>query len=88
MAGFATTLAGSNPAAALEWVNTIPDAALRKSALKSVATRWLKNDPAQANAWTTSVKEITESDRRYIESMSKLRGDFSLPISVNVGTRR
>lgn len=86
--GFATTLAGSNPQAALEWVNTIPDAALRKSALKNVATRWLKSDPAKADAWMAGVKEFTASDRRDIESMSKFRSDFSLPISVSVGTRR
>lgn len=88
VAGFATTLASSNPNAALEWVNTIPDAKLRTSALKSVASRWYRSDPAQAGAWMATVKEFTDSDRRFIESMSKIRGDFSMPVSVSVGTRR
>jgi len=87
IAGYTGTLSRSDPTAAIEWANTIPDVKVREGALRNIAMNWFKADPAKAQAWMAGIPSISASDKKMIESLSKLNTDIvSMPISV--GQRR
>ncbi|MEZ5325391.1 MAG: hypothetical protein R3F19_10035 [Verrucomicrobiales bacterium] len=66
IAGFVSDLGKEQPAAAIEWANTIENEATRTEALTDVASDWFKADPEAAGAWietsglpVESVQKIT-----------------------------
>jgi hypothetical protein len=87
LTGYALALAGTNPTAAIREVNTIPDAALRRDALKVVAFRWYQADAAQAEAWMTGSSGFSEKDIEFVRFKAKVTGDY-LPLTPTVGQRQ
>lgn len=66
IAGFVSDLGKDEPAAAIEWANTIENEATRTEALTDVAKDWYREDAEAAGAWietsglpVEAVKEIT-----------------------------
>jgi len=87
IAGYSNTLARTDPNGALQWARSIPDSKMRVGAMINIATRWLRNAPAKAEAWIAQEKSFSASDIRSIRMFAKMEGDY-LPSSVSVGTRR
>jgi hypothetical protein len=87
LAGYALALAEKNPSAAIREVNTIPDPALRRDALKVVAFRWYQSDPVQTEAWMTDSSGFSEEDIHFVRFKAKVPGDY-LPLTPTVSMRR
>jgi hypothetical protein len=66
--GFAGRAFVTDPASALEWVRTIPDANARERALKTAWKEWseFRNDE-QAHAWLKSTEDLTAAERAVLE---------------------
>ena len=71
---FAVDWATADPAAASQWVLTLPDGDAKSWALRNVANTWAQYDPKEAGQW---VKSLPAAARAGIGDLMKNGGDTS-----------
>ena len=58
----AVNLVLEDPAAATEWVNTLPDGKAKTHALKNMATNWNQHDPKAVRDWLVTLPTGTRDE--------------------------
>lgn len=86
VSGYCSTMAATDPQAAIKMAGSIPDKSVQKTTLKNILTCWMIADRAGAQAWLEADTSFTKSDRDMITMMAKY-GRF-LPTPPTVAQKR
>jgi hypothetical protein len=70
--GYATRVAWENPAAAVEWANTISDEGTRANALMETGRAYFRKDPEAAKQWLSN-SGLNEEQQKRVTSRSRGR---------------
>jgi hypothetical protein len=86
MAGYTTSLAATDPSAALKLAIDIPDKSVQKTAVENVLSNWLRSDQGTAKAWLDASRMFSTREKaRIIESSAR---SFFYPSSPRVSLKR
>jgi hypothetical protein len=88
VAGYAASLASTDPQRAIATVSSIPDKSMQRTALRNVYTKWRIADLQAADAWLQTTPLVEDRERESMRRIAETSMRYPMLMTPSVGNRR